>query len=94
MISTAHRRFDGLLPCPCCGGRPLVLVIPHGGRGTAAVRIECGDCKISTPAQICGGSVAEYDKAAHAVAVRTYIDLREARATCAEIWNKRASASG
>ena len=88
-----RKRFDGLKPCAHCGGQPVVLIVPHGGHGLTAVRIECSECRISTPEHVFGGRVSGYDKNAHSVSIRWCIGLQDARKACTEIWNRREDGS-
>lgn len=81
------RRFDSLLRCPCCGGQPVVLVQRQGADYT--VRVECSDCHVSTPG-IVYARASGYDGARRLVALDcTALDMRRARETVAEIWNRR-----
>lgn len=81
------RRFDTLLPCPCCGGRPVVLVGEE--RGAYTVRIECVACKLSTPS-IVYARRKSYDPDHHLMDLGLALDLRRAREEAAALWCKRA----
>lgn len=80
-------RFDCLLPCPCCAGRPVVLV--DQDRETRTVRIECSDCHMSTP-RIVYARRRSYDAERRMIDPGLGIDLHRAREEAARIWCTRA----
>lgn len=84
-------RFDGLRPCPCCGGRPVVLVQPEVGAHT--VRIECSECRLSTPSIIYARR-GSYDGQRRLMDLGLVIDLKRAREEAAAIWCRRAGEDG
>ncbi len=86
-----RERFDTLRPCPCCGGRPIVLVQSEGGAYT--VRVECSKCKLSTPSVIYARRGA-YDGRRHMIDLGLALDLRRAREEAAERWNRRPDEDG
>lgn len=83
------RRFDTLYPCPCCGGRPVVLVQSEGGAQT--VRVECSECKLSTPSIIYARR-GSYDERRRLMDLGVVLDLQRARDEAAAIWCRRADA--
>lgn len=83
------RRFDGLKPCPCCGGLPVVLVQRQGTEYT--VRAECSACHIATPGIVYARS-GGYDGARRLVDLGVALDMRRAREEAAAIWNRRSNA--
>lgn len=77
--------------CPCCGAQPVVLVAPAGREGEA-VRVECSDCRMSTPVIRFGGIRSTYNRRTRAVESVQLLSLDQARAEAAMIWNRRPSA--
>ena len=67
-----------LLPCPKCGGVPLMLVMRHCLE--ADVRIECSCCKLSGPAVAFASRRAQKE---------LLPDLETARIQAADDWNMR-----
>jgi len=67
-----------LLPCPKCGGQPVVLVQHHGIEAT--VRIECSACRLSGPAIAYASRRAQRE---------LLPDLQTARLQAADDWNVR-----
>ncbi len=86
-----RERFDALRPCPCCGGRPIVLVQSEGG--TYTVRVECSACRLSTPSIIYARRGA-YDGQRRLLDLGLTLDLQRAREEVAGRWNRRADEDG
>ena len=84
------RRFDGLKPCPCCGGLPVVLVQRQGAEYT--VRAECSAGHIATPG-IVYARAGGYDGARRLVDLGVALDMRRAREEVAATWNRRSGAN-
>lgn len=72
--------------CPCCDGRPVLIVEREGF--DAVVRVECTECMIATPSVV-------YQPRSRAEQQRNRLvtgwlpDLTAARQHVSEIWNKR-----
>lgn len=80
-------RFDRLLPCPCCGARPVVLVAAYGYGGTA-VRVECTECKLGTPLVLFGSKRPAFVPGTNSFSREVSLD--QAREASAALWNRRA----
>lgn len=74
-------------PCPFCGGRALVIVWKEGEERT--VRIECVECKCSTPGIIFRLPCSPLD---HVREVGWQPGLEEAKRLAVEAWNMRTGA--
>ena len=74
-----------LLPCPFCGGLPLVLVQRSDHIDT--VRVECSDCKCSTPSVVY--RPAYKSEAACRIGSGIVPDLHTVRKAVVKAWNTR-----
>ena len=82
------RRGMGLLPCPFCGGRPLVLIQQDGL--DRVMRIECMTCHCSTPQLIYYHEPKPYDTAKRWVDLGMRLSMSRIREELMTIWNGRA----
>lgn len=79
----------GVLRCPCCGAQAMTIV----ERDSApTVRIECGDCRMSTPG-IVFRPASRLAGCGNVVETGWTPDLATARHQAAELWNRRVNAS-
>lgn len=78
----------GLLPCPFCGGRPLVLIQQDGL--DRVMRIECMACHCSTPQLIYYHEPKPYDTAKRWVDLGMRLSMSRTREELMTIWNGRA----
>ena len=77
-----------LLPCPFCGGMPLVLVLRS--EHDDVVRVECIDCKCSTPSIVYRPDYAR-ETIHNRLSLTPVPDLRTARQAAVAAWNTRTT---
>lgn len=80
-----------LLPCPFCGGMPLVLILRSDLEHV--VRVECSDCRCSTPSIVFRPDF-RYETIHNRLCLTDVTDLRTARKAAVCAWNLRWSPSG
>lgn len=78
---------ENIKPCPFCGGRALVIV--WKGEHDRMVRVECCDCKCSTPGIVFQLPVSPLD---HVREIGWQPGLEDAKRAAVEAWNMRTGA--